>query len=88
MKSKKQTINIQGTNISIISKNKDDYISLTDMLKAFGDDNIIYNWMRNRSTIEFLGLWEKCIIQILNLSNSIGLKMKLALITFTMSPKQ
>ena len=55
----KQIINIQGTNISILSKNKDDYISLTDIIKAFGDNTVIYNWMRNRSTIEFLGLWEQ-----------------------------
>ena len=48
-----------GTEITILSVKDEDYISLTDMAKKFGDDNIIYNWMRNRSSIEFLGIWEQ-----------------------------
>ena len=31
----------------------------TDMVKRFGDESILYNWMRNRNTIEFLGIWEQ-----------------------------
>lgn len=32
---------------------------MTDMVKKFGDESILYNWLRNRNTIEFLGIWEQ-----------------------------
>ena len=54
----KKTIIVKNTKISIIEKNKTDFISLTDMIKSFGDKTVIYNWMRNRNTVEFLGIWE------------------------------
>lgn len=52
-------INVQGTAIAIQKQDGEDFISLTDMAKKFGDDQLIYNWMRNRNTIEFLGIWEQ-----------------------------
>lgn len=58
----KETINANGVDISIVSKgNQDDYISLTDIAKYKSDEpnDVIRNWLRNRDTIEFLGLWEK-----------------------------
>jgi hypothetical protein len=58
-KEKKNTINVQGTAITIVSHKEDDYISLTDMANKFGGDDLIYNWMRNRNTVEFLGIWEQ-----------------------------
>jgi hypothetical protein len=58
-KEKKATINVQGTAISILSHKEDDYICLTDMANKFGGDDLIYNWMRNRNTVEFLGIWEQ-----------------------------
>jgi hypothetical protein len=58
-KDKKTTIEVQGAAITVISKNEADFISLTDMAKKFGDDSLIYNWMRNRNTLEFLGIWEQ-----------------------------
>ncbi len=54
----KKTIIVKETKISIIEKNEIDFISLTDMIKSFGDETVIYNWMRNRNTVEFLGIWE------------------------------
>ena len=61
-KNLKATINANGTEISVISRGKeDDYISLTDIAKYKSDEpnDVIRNWIRNRDTIEFLGLWEK-----------------------------
>src|SRR3990172_3171014 len=55
-------IDVQGNEISIISMEQEDYISLTDIARYRDKSEpfaIINNWMRNRSTIEFLGLWEK-----------------------------
>ena len=59
MKDKKSTINVQGAAITIISQKESDYISLTDMANKFGGDDLIYSWMRNRNTLEFLGIWEQ-----------------------------
>jgi len=55
---KKSTIEVQGTAVSIISFQNKDYISLTDMLKAKDGEFFISDWLRNRNTIEFLGIWE------------------------------
>jgi hypothetical protein len=57
-----QKLNIKGTEVIIFSKEKNDYISLTDIARFKDADRtnyIIQNWMRNRSTIEFIGLWEQ-----------------------------
>lgn len=57
-----EKISVQGTEISIIVREKEEYISLTDIAKYRNKNepfSIINNWMRSRSTIEFLGLWEK-----------------------------
>lgn len=61
-KNLKSKINANGTEISVISKGtEDDYISLTDIARYKSDEpnDVIRNWIRNRDTIEFLGLWEQ-----------------------------
>ncbi len=59
---KTQKITIQQTDIVITQINDEDYICLTDIAKAKGDESraadIIKNWMRTRTTLEFLGTWE------------------------------
>ena len=57
----KRKVNVKGTEIVVFSKEKEDYISLTDIAKYKDSERtnyIIQNWMRSRSTIEFIGLWE------------------------------
>ena len=56
---KQQKIIVQNRAISITKIHNEDYISLTDMVKNFGDDVMIYQWMRNRNTVEFIGIWEQ-----------------------------
>jgi len=58
-KAKRSTIEVQGTAITILSQLDEDYISLTDMAKKFGDDSLSYSWMRNRNTLEYIGIWER-----------------------------
>jgi hypothetical protein len=87
----KQKINVKGTEIVIYSQKKEDYISLTDIARhkdAERTNYIIQNWMRNRSTIEFIGLWE----QIHN-SNFKGIefdafKNEAGSNSFTLTPKK
>jgi hypothetical protein len=60
--SKKESINVQGTEIILFSHGQEDYISLTDMAKYRDRENpsqIISLWLRTYSTVEYLGLWEK-----------------------------
>ncbi|MBU2765277.1 KilA-N domain-containing protein [Acidithiobacillus ferrivorans] len=56
---KKRIITVSGVEVAVVSRHEQDYISLTDMLRNFGDESILYNWLRNRNTIEFLGIWEQ-----------------------------
>ena len=51
-------ITVKDTFVSVIKINDEDYISLTDMLKAKDGDFFFSNWLRNRNTVEFLGIWE------------------------------
>lgn len=50
---------IKDTEVSVMRINEEDYISLTDMLKAKDGEFFFSNWLRNRNTVEFLGIWEK-----------------------------
>ena len=52
-------ITVKDTEVSVIKVQNEDYISLTDMLKAKEGEFFFSNWLRNRNTIEFLGIWEK-----------------------------
>lgn len=45
--------------VSVIRISNEDYISLTDMLKVKDGEYFFSNWLRNRNTVEFLGIWEK-----------------------------
>jgi hypothetical protein len=55
-------IRVLGTEVSIDLQKKEDYISLTDIARyknPLEPKDIVKNWLRNKNTIEFLGLWEK-----------------------------
>ena len=58
---KNKKITVKGIDIILYEENQQDYISLTDIARhkdAYNTDDIIKNRMRNRNTIELLGLWE------------------------------
>ena len=57
--SKPKKITVQGTEITIVKKNQDAFISLTDMAKSQLQDVVIIKWLSLKSTIEYLGEWEK-----------------------------
>jgi hypothetical protein len=59
---KSRIINVKGTSVTLVSNGTSDYISLTDIAKSRNSSEpfaVINNWMRSRSTIEFISLWEK-----------------------------
>lgn len=83
-------INVQQTDVTILKINEDDYISLTDIAKFKSSDPfiVVCNWMRNRNTIEYLGIWETLYnpgfkpIEFDRFRNEAGLN------AFTMSPQK
>ncbi|MFZ3136509.1 MAG: KilA-N domain-containing protein [Thermodesulfovibrionales bacterium] len=85
---KKRTIAVKGTEIAVYSWNQEDYISLTDMVKTFGDESIIYNWLRNRNTIEFLGIWEHLYNPAFKPLEFERFKSQAGLNRFALSPKK
>ena len=61
-KPKKSVIEVRGAAITIVSQKEQDFISLTDIARfksADRFDDLIRNWLRNRNTVEFLGVWER-----------------------------
>jgi len=56
---KPRKIKVGETPVQIVSVRDEDYISLTDMLKAKDGGFFISDWLRNRNTVEFLGIWER-----------------------------
>ena len=83
-------IKVQNTDITIVSINENDYISITDIAKHKTDDTsaTIGNWMRNRNTIEFLGLWETLYNPDFKPLEFEGFRNDAGLNAFTMSPQK
>jgi hypothetical protein len=59
-KAKRSIIEVQGSSIGILSQPGGDYISLTDMVRNFdGGGALIEQWLKNKDTVLFLGVWEQ-----------------------------
>ncbi len=89
MPSKK--INVKGLQVVIFTKNESDYISLTDIARykdADRSDYLIQNWLRNRDTIEFLGLWEKINNSQFKSIEFDGFKQSAGLNSFSLTPQR
>jgi KilA-N domain len=87
-KSKKSTVDVQGTMISIVRTGNDDYISLTDMLKAKDGEFFISDWLRNRNTVEFLGIWESVFNPAFNYGEFAIIKSRAGLNSYKLSVKE
>ena len=90
-KAKSTTIEVQGTAIAILSQQAGDYICLTDIARfknAERSDDLVRNWLRNRNTVEFLGIWEQLNNPRFNSVEFDGIKMQAGLNSFALTPKQ
>src|ERR1700737_2308956 len=88
---KKVSLDVKGTTIAIVSQKGDDYICVTDVARykdSERTDYIIQNWLRNRNTIEFLGIWEQLNNPDFNPIEFDGFKRQAGLNSFTLTPKQ
>lgn len=83
-----QKINVKDTTISIVKLNETDFISLTDVAKFKSDEPnaVIGNWLRNRNTIEYLGIWETLYNPDFKPLEFEGFRKEAGLNAFTMSP--
>jgi hypothetical protein len=85
MAKKNRMISVQGKNITIID---DDYISLTDMIKAKDGEFFISDWLRNRNTVEFLGIWEQIHNPDFNYGEFATIRSKAGLHSYKISVKE
>jgi len=81
-------LKINGTEITILQINENDYISLTDMLKAKDGDFFISDWLRNRNTLEYLGIWEKLYNPDFNYGEFATIRNQAGLNSFKVSIKE
>ena len=87
----KNNIVVKGIEVSYKRINEEDYICLTDIAKAKNPNNaniVIGNWMRNRMTIEYLGLWETLHNKNFKPIEFEGFKSKVGLNSFTLFPQE
>ena len=88
---KNKKIEVKGTEIAIFKTQVDEYISLTDIARyrdTERSDYILQNWMRNRSTVEFMGLWEQFNNPDFNSIEFDGIKNMSGSNSFSLTPKR
>ncbi|MCI6294543.1 MAG: KilA-N domain-containing protein [Bacteroidales bacterium] len=81
-------IKVQDTEVTITKINGDDYICLTDMIRAKDGDFFVTDWLRNRNTLEFIGIWEKVNNSSFNYGEFAIIKSQAGLNRFKISVKE
>ena len=85
---KNKKIEVEGKEITIILDKEQEYISLTDMLKAKDGDFFISDWLRNRNTVEYLGIWESIYNPNFNYGEFAIIKSQAGLNSYKLSVKK
>ena len=85
---KSKKIEVKGTEITVLKEGSNDFISLTDMLKAKDGDFFISDWLRNRNTVEFLGIWESVFNPTFNYGEFAIIKSQAGLNNYKISVKE
>ena len=81
-------IDVKGTQVAVYSENEMDFISLTDMLRAKDGDFFISDWLRNRNTVEFLGIWEQVHNPAFNYGEVATIRSQAGLNSYKLSVKE
>ena len=84
---KSKKIEVEGREITIINDQEQEYISLTDVLKAKDGDFFISDWLRNRNTVEYLGIWESVYNPNFNYGEFAIIKSQAGLNSYKLSVK-
>lgn len=85
---KTNAIDVKGTRVAVVTSEDGDYISLTDMLRAKDGDFFISDWLRNRNTVEFLGIWESIYNPAFNYGEFATIKSQAGLNSYKISVKE
>ncbi|XRN94796.1 KilA-N domain-containing protein [Algoriphagus yeomjeoni] len=85
---KNKKIQVEGKEISILIDGEKEFISLTDMLKAKDGDFFISDWLRNRNTVEYLGIWESVYNPDFNYGEFAIIKSQAGLNSYKLSVKE
>ncbi len=86
--SSNKKLNVEGRSITVIKANNLEYISLTDMIKAKDGDFFISDWLRNRNTVEYLGIWESVYNPDFNYGEFATIKSQAGLNNYKISVKE
>lgn len=81
-------ITVKDTEINVVTVNGEDYICLTDMIRAKDGDFFITDWLRNRNTLEFIGIWEKVYNPNFNYGEFATIRNQAGLNSFKISVKE
>ena len=81
-------IRVQNTEINVIKVGDEDYICLTDMIKAKDGDFFVTDWLRNRNTLEYLGIWERMYNPDFNYGEFAIIRNQAGLNSFKISVKE
>ncbi|MBR5972115.1 MAG: KilA-N domain-containing protein [Paludibacteraceae bacterium] len=81
-------ITVQDTEITVIKINDEDYICLTDMIRAKDGDFFVTDWLRNRNTLEYIGIWEKVYNPDFNYGEFATIRNQAGLNSFKISVKE
>jgi len=90
-KAKRSTIEVKGAAVAVLSQNQQDFICITDIARykdAERTDYLISNWLRNRNTIEFLGIWEQLNNPGFNPIEFDGIRKQAGLNSFILTAKR
>lgn len=81
-------IKVQDTEVTVVKVNNEDYFCLTDMIKAKDGDFFVTDWLRNRNTLEYLGVWERVYNPLFNYGEFALIKSQSGLNSFKISVKE
>jgi hypothetical protein len=81
-------IKIKDTEVTIVQVDKTDYICLTDMIKAKDGEFFVTDWLRNRNTLEYIGIWEQVNNPDFNYGEFATIRNKSGLNNFKISVKE
>ena len=90
-KQNRNIIEVQGAPVAVLSRDHQDFICLTDIAKFKNpehSDDVIRNWLRSRSTVEFLGVWERLNNPDFKPVEFDGIRIQTGLNSFVLTPKQ
>ena len=83
-----EKMNVMDTDITVVNVNDEEYLCLTDMIRAKDGDFFVTDWLRNRNTLEYLGIWEQVYNPAFNYGEFATIKNQSGLNRFKISVKE